>query len=163
MHNFDVHVSTIVFIRRKLLPIVYCSHRTCLQHTFFVFTRDLCITITGGKGVEGGEGGDVANDPDSGNFQDETDFPSPPVSTNVFVSVVVSLHHCVTYYQSSKLVLDAGLVRDVENTGLCHDYLQDFFVVLALCNTVVLSRKTQDTQDGLLSFFSFQHVCAQKK
>ncbi|CAI8035915.1 Phospholipid-transporting ATPase ID [Geodia barretti] len=83
-------------------------------------------TITGGKGVEGGEGGDVANDPDSGNFQEETDFPSPP---------------------SSKLVLDAGLVRDVENTGLCHDYLQDFFVVLALCNTVVLSRKTQDTQD----------------
>ena len=104
----------------------------------------------------------MANDPDSGNFQEETDFPSPPVSTNVFVSVVVSLHHCVTYCQSSNLVLDAGLVRDVENTGLCHDYLQDFFVVLALCNTVVLSRKTQDTQDGLLSFSVFS-MCVHKR
>jgi hypothetical protein len=43
--------------------------------------------------------------------------------------------------------LDAGLVRDVEKRGLSQDYLQDFFVVLALCNTVVLSRKTQDSQD----------------
>ena len=64
--------------------------------------------------------------------------------------------------QSSKLVLDAGLVRDVEKRGLCQDYLQDFFVVLALCNTVVLSRKTQDSQDGQLSSSVFS-MCVHKK
>ena len=45
--------------------------------------------------------------------------------------------------------MDAGLWKDVENSALAQDFLQDFFVVLALCNTAVLSRKTQDAQDGL--------------
>ena len=50
--------------------------------------------------------------------------------------------------QRSSLVLDSALLRDTEDQALTQDYLQDFFVVLALCNTVVLSRKTQDTKDG---------------
>ena len=45
-------------------------------------------------------------------------------------------------------MLDVSLLRDLGNRALSQDILQDFFVVLALCNTVVLSRRTQEFGDG---------------
>ena len=51
-------------------------------------------------------------------------------------------------------MLDGDLSHDVWDSTLSEAYIQDFFVVLALCNTVVLSRKSQTGQDGQCSTMS---------
>lgn len=44
-------------------------------------------------------------------------------------------------------MLDESLFHDLRDQQLSEAYIEDFFVVLALCNTVVLSRKSP-TEDG---------------
>ena len=49
--------------------------------------------------------------------------------------------------QESSLFLDECLLHDVRDSSLGEAYIQDFFVVLALCNTVVVSKKSHE-QEG---------------
>ena len=53
-------------------------------------------------------------------------------------------------------MLDESLFHDLRDQQLREAYIEDFFVVLALCNTVVLSRKSH-IQDGQCLIHS--HTC----